>query len=205
MNPTPTPGKPAKFTAPSPFLEKHHAYRIQKRRRHRQGQCLFRRQGGESHLVVHGRFEKNAGPHLSRRIPVHELAENSTFEEVVFLLWNRRLPKAQELEDFKKKLAAERKVSDPILSMLREFPKKSHPMGVLRTMTSVLGLFDPEGDNIDGLGNQRKAIRLTAAFPILIAAFHRLREGKNPVAPDPALSHAANFLFMIHGKPPEKG
>ncbi len=139
-----------------------------------------------------------------RGIAIHELSENSSFEEVAYLLWNGKFPTAAELENFKKTLAEKRYVSEDILSVLKGFPTNAHPMAVLRTMTSVLGLFDPEADNIDIESNRRKAVRLTASLPTVIAAFYRLREGKAPIAPDLKLSHAADFLYMMHGKAPEK-
>ncbi len=139
-----------------------------------------------------------------RGIPIRELTENSIFEEIVYLLWNGKLPTVSELENFKKTLAKNRRVADEILSILKTIPVKAHPMAVLRTMASMVGLFDPEADQMDAESNRRKAFRLTASFPTLIAAFYRLREGKTPIPPDPKLSHAADFLYMMHGKPPEK-
>ncbi len=139
-----------------------------------------------------------------RGIAIHELTENSSFEEVAYLLWKGKFPTAEELENFKKTLAEKRYVSEDILSVLKGFPTNAHPMAVLRTMTSVLGLFDPEADKSDIESNRRKAVRLTASLPTVIAAFYRLREGKDPIAPDLKLSHAADFLYMMHGKPPEK-
>jgi len=139
-----------------------------------------------------------------RGIPIHELTENSNFEEVTFLLWNGRLPTAAQMGEFKKALAEKRAISNEVIQMLKTFPPSAHPMAVLRTMVSVLGLFDPEADRLDLESNHRKALRLTAAFPTLIAAFYRLREKKPLIAPDPKLSQAADFLFMMHGKPPEK-
>ncbi|HXV28552.1 MAG TPA: citrate/2-methylcitrate synthase [bacterium] len=139
-----------------------------------------------------------------RGIPVKELTEKSCFEEVVYLLWNGKFPTASELAGFKKILAEKRQVSPEILAILKAFPLKAHPMAVLRTMTSVVGLFDPEADKMDHDSNRRKAIRLTASLPTVIAVFYRLREGKALISPDPKLSHAADFLYMMHGKPPEK-
>ena len=139
-----------------------------------------------------------------RGIPIHELAENSSYEETVFLLWNGKLPAAAELADFKRKLATYRPLSANVLDFLKAFPKKAHPMSALRSAVSLLGLFDPDVEKIDTESSERQAFRLTAVFPTLIAAFHRLRLGKDPLAPDKKLSHAANFLYMMHGNPPEK-
>ena len=90
------------------------------------------------------------------------------------------------------------------MTLLQEFPKKAHPMAVLRTAVSALGLLDPAAEQIDAVNLREKALRLTAAFPEIIAAFHRIREGKKIVAPDKKLSHAANFYYMMQGKEPEK-
>ncbi len=139
-----------------------------------------------------------------RGIPIHELTEKSRYEEVVFLLWNGRLPLAAELAEFQKTLARSRRVEEGIFSFLKTVPKKAHPMGVLRTMVSSLGILDPDGDKIDLETTRRQALRLTAVFPTIIAAFYRMRDGKTPIGPDAKLSHAANFLTMMHGKAPEK-
>lgn len=139
---------------------------------------------------------------LYRGIPVQEFVGQSTFEEVVYLLWFGRLPFAPELKEFRRKLAAERPVPAEILSLVREFPKKAHPMAVLRTMASALGLWDKNADTFDPDENQKKALRLTAKFPTLIAAFHRYRLGKKFVSPDRRLSHAGNFLYMMTGEKP---
>jgi len=137
-----------------------------------------------------------------RGIQVGELAAQSTFEETVYLLWNGRFPKAAELETFKVQLAGARTVPAGLLTLLRSFPKDAHPMAWLRTAASLLSLFDPEADDRSLEANQRKALRLTASFPTLIAAQHRLRKGQEFIAPDPKLSHAANFLYMMHGAVP---
>jgi len=140
---------------------------------------------------------------LYRGIPVHELVEGSHFEEVVYLLWNDQLPHADELKSFKNELIKHRTVEPEVLEILKTFPKKAHPMGVLRTAVSLLGLYDPQADQVDLENNRRKAFRLTAAFPTLIALFHRYRKNQEPIAPDPKLSHAANFYYMMQGKKPE--
>lgn len=137
-----------------------------------------------------------------RGIPIQELAESSCYEETVYLLWNGKLPCQGELDAFRRQLAGERKVPDEGLEVLKKLPKTAHPMAVLRTMVSVMGLLDPEAENRDLESNRRKALKLTAAMPTLIAAFYRLREGQAIVMPREELSHAANFLFMMHGQEP---
>lgn len=141
---------------------------------------------------------------LYRGIPVHEFTENSTYEETVFFLWNGKFPTDTELKDFKAKLASFRKVPKEILALVQQMPKKAHPMGVLRTLASAMALYDQDADNIDLETTKRQAFLLTGAFPTLVAAFHRYREGKAFIEPDTQLSHSANFLYMMHGKAPEK-
>jgi citrate synthase len=141
---------------------------------------------------------------LYRGIPVGELTAQSTYEETVYFLWNGKFPTASELDQFEKALTAERLVSGDILNLIKSFPEKAQPMGVLRTMVSLLALFDPSADKTDPVNLHRIAARLTAVFPTLISAFHRFRQGKDPIAPDPGLSHSSNFLYMMNGKKPEK-
>src|SRR5229473_1145769 len=137
-----------------------------------------------------------------RGIDIHDLADHSTFEETCYLLWNGRLPKAQELEQCRKDLASERKLDPAIIRMLRQFPQNAPPMEVLRTTVSALSLYDPDEKNNDHEANVRKSRRLTSQIAMIVAAFDRLRKGKEVVAPDLALSHAANFLLMLNGEKP---
>ncbi|WP_062355173.1 citrate synthase [Bacillus kwashiorkori] len=135
---------------------------------------------------------------------IDDLAENSSFEEVVYLLWNRRLPNTLELEDLKIQLAANASVPEEVLNHFKTFPiDKVHPMAALRTAVSYLGLFDEEADNATDEANLRKAIRLQAKMPTLVAAFARIRKGLEPVAPRKDLGVAANFLYMLTGEEPD--
>ncbi|MCB9799941.1 MAG: citrate synthase [Candidatus Omnitrophica bacterium] len=138
-----------------------------------------------------------------RGISIHELAQQSNFAETIYLLWNGKLPSAEELLNFQKEIAAERPVQKEVLEVLKCIPLSAHPMAVLRTMTSVLGTFDSEADARDPEANRRKAIRLVAKFPTLIAAFYRLREGKEIVAPQQSLSLAEDFYYMMQGRQPD--
>lgn len=133
---------------------------------------------------------------------IHDLAANSTFEEVVYLLWHGRLPKRQELEDLQFHLASNRSLSSDILGILKTLPPPQHPMETLRTIVSALSLYDPEAEDMSVEANRRKAMRLTAQMGTLVAAFGRVREGKDPIPPDPKLNHAANFLYMLQGAGP---
>ena len=133
-------------------------------------------------------------------IPIQELIAHSTFEEVTFLLFFRKLPTASELEKFSKELASLRTIPDEILNFLSEFPRSAHPVAMLRTMVSALGLFDPQADANSPEANLQKAKRLVAVLPSLVAAFHRIRGRQKIVHPKKVLSMAENFLLMLHGK-----
>ncbi|HXH68889.1 MAG TPA: citrate synthase [Pyrinomonadaceae bacterium] len=134
---------------------------------------------------------------------IHDLAENSTFEETIFLLWNGRLPQARELEDLKKEFQANYEVPTEVLEMMRTFPKDANPMDVLRTNISALGFYDKEGHATDRENAVRTAIKLTAQIGTLVAAWERIRNDKDIVVPDKSLSIAENFLYMFQGKKPE--
>ncbi len=137
-------------------------------------------------------------------INIHDLAENACFEEVAYLLWFGRLPTRSELDELKARLAVRREMPTPVKMMLPNFPKQATPMEVLRTATAALSMFDPAADDTKSPeGNMEKALRLTAVFPTILAAFDRARDGLEPIPPDPELGHAANFLYMLHGVKPD--
>src|SRR6059058_6155988 len=135
-------------------------------------------------------------------IDIHELAEKSTFEETCYLLWHGKLPSENELKELCERLGAERKLDPAIITFLREVPKDAAPMDVLRTAVSALGLYDRDRSNNDHNANVSKAIRLTSQIAMIVAAYDRIRKGKNVVEPDPKLSHAANFLLLLNGERP---
>ena len=137
-------------------------------------------------------------------IDIHELADNSTFEEVCYLLWFGRLPKVDELKDLHQRLAAERKLDPGIITLLKNAPKHATPMEVLRTAVSALSFYDADANKGDHDANVRKAIRLTSQIAMIVAAYDRIRKGKDIVTPDPSLSHAANFLLLLNGEKPSK-
>ncbi len=134
---------------------------------------------------------------------IHDLAENSTFEEVIYLLWNGRLPKKDELEDLKKQFQENCEVPTEVLEMMKTFPKDANPMDVLRTSVSALGFYDSEGHATDRETAVKTAVKLTAQIGTLVAAWERVRSGKEVIAPDKSLSIAENFLYMFQGKKPE--
>jgi citrate synthase len=132
---------------------------------------------------------------------IHDLARLTTFEEVCHLLWHGRLPNRAELGDLQSHLAAARLLPEPVLRLLRQIPA-TDGMDVLRTMTSVLGHHDSDASDNSAAANYRKAVRLTAQIASLVTTYGRLQAGGGPIQPDPALGHAANFLYMLTGKRP---
>jgi len=131
---------------------------------------------------------------------IHDLADHATFEEVVFLLWRGKLPTVSELTAFKAELTAEYAVPDGVLAILRDFPKSAVAMDALRTGISALGMYDPDTGNNTEAANLRKALRLQAKIPTIVAAIERLSKGLEPVAPRTDLGLAANFLYMLNGE-----
>src|SRR5258708_4383600 len=137
-------------------------------------------------------------------IDIHELAENSNFEETCFLLWHGRLPNAAELKELRQCLGAERKLDPAIIDFLRGVPKGALPMDVLRSAVSAIGLYDSDRARNTHDANVGKAIRLTSQIAMIVAAFDRVRKGKSVVEPDPSLSHAASFLLLLNGEKPSE-
>lgn len=137
-----------------------------------------------------------------RGIDIHDLAQHSTFEETCYLLWNGRLPKRQELDQCRRGLAAERQLDPGVISLMRQLPRGATPMEVLRTAVSALSFYDPDDKLNDHEANIRKSRRLTSQIAMIVAAYDRIRKGRGVVPPDPALSHAANFLLMLNGEKP---
>jgi citrate synthase len=137
-----------------------------------------------------------------RGYDINDLATNSTFEETVDLLWYGVLPTRELLEKLTRKFAAARPLPDSVLGAMRLFPQKATPMDVLRTVVSQLGLYDPDETDNSVSANVRKSIRLTAQMPTIVAAWHNLSKGREPIPPRTDLSHAANFLYMLEGKEP---
>jgi len=131
---------------------------------------------------------------------IDDLARNTTFEEVCYLLWNGELPNREQLQGLKDELQANAGLSDEMLAVLRTLPADADPMAALRTAVSALGTFDPNADDISAAEVRRKALYLTAVTPTLVAAYDRLRNGKEPLQPKAGNSFAANFLYMLNGE-----
>ncbi len=134
---------------------------------------------------------------------IHDLAEHSTFEEVIFLLWNGRLPKQDELADLKAQFGANSGVPAEVIEMMKTFPKDASPMDVLRTSVSALGFYDKAAHGTDRDTAVKTAVKLTAQMGTIVAAWERIRTGNEIVAPDPSMSIAENFLYMLRGKKAE--
>jgi citrate synthase len=132
-----------------------------------------------------------------RGINVNELVTNAIYEEVAFLLLHDHLPSRNELADFNARLVANRWLPAPLYDLLRQLPRDTVPMEALRTAVSALSFYDPEIEDISIEATQRKAVRLISQFPTICAAYQRIREGKEPIAPTARLSHAANTLHML--------
>lgn len=134
---------------------------------------------------------------------IHDLAVNSNFEEVAYLLWYRALPSKASFDRFSAALAQRRELPAPLLALLKELPPQAVPMDVLRTAVSALGLFDPAVKDMSPAATLEKAMRLTAMFPTILAAYHRIGQDREPLAPRPDLNTAANFLYMMFGADPD--
>jgi citrate synthase len=131
---------------------------------------------------------------------IHDLVRAS-FEECCYLLWHGRLPNRAELGDLQSQLAAARPVTETMLRLMKQLPA-SDGMDTLRTLISALGQYDPEAADNSQQANYRKAVRLTAQMASIVATYGRLQAGGGPIQPDPALGHAANFLYMLKGERP---
>jgi 2-methylcitrate synthase len=149
-------------------------------------------------------IDGHEGRLVYRGYDVNDLVQQSSFEEVAYLLWYGALPSRKELEAHVKALSAtaNRRLPPKLVSILRALPRKATPMEVLRTGVSALSMFDPDAADNSREATLRKAVRLTAQMPTLVAAWERVRRGKPPVTPNPRLSLAANFLYMMSGKKP---
>ena len=133
---------------------------------------------------------------------IHTLADNAKFEEVIFLLWNGRLPRREELSRLKSDLVAHRAIPKPVQDFLGSVGK-AEPMDVLRTAVSMLSLHDPQARDASPEANAQKAVKLMAQTPTIVSTFDRLRNGRPVIEGDPNLSFAANFLYTLTGKRPD--
>jgi 2-methylcitrate synthase len=137
-----------------------------------------------------------------RGYPVQELAEHCSFEEVAWLIWHGELPNADQLKAFEAVMARERGLTEALLQVIQNSPRSAHPMDVLRTAVSFLGMEDPDPARDDPETNMRRAILVTAKIPTMIAAFHRLRKNQEFLPPREDLGCVANFFHMVFGEVP---
>lgn len=150
-----------------------------------------------------------AGKLVVGGFPIEALAPNASFEETLFLLWHDRLPVASELADVRTRLAEAGRLPIETIELLRAVAREKHsPMDALRMGLATLGLHDPDVNAVelqaaDASTNQRRALAVVGAVPAVVGAYHRLCADLPPVSPDPTLSHAANYLYMLFGEVPE--
>ncbi|MFH1981641.1 MAG: citrate/2-methylcitrate synthase [Pseudomonadota bacterium] len=144
-----------------------------------------------------------AGKLIYRGYLAKDLAKSASFEEIVFLLFYEKLPTADELISFRNDLASQRAIPQAIVDMMKLMPADAMPMDVLQACVCILAQFDPDTGDTTREGALRMANRLVARLATVLAAWERIRNGKEPVAPDASLSHAANFLYMLTGNMPE--
>jgi citrate synthase len=147
-------------------------------------------------------IDGNEGLLSYRGYNIHDLATHCSFEEVIYLLWFGKLPKQAEVDELKAQLNANAAAPAQLLEMIKAFPQGAVPMTALRTALSALAFYDPDTGDNSMEANHRKALRLMAQTPTLVAAFDNIRHGREPLAPRTDLSFAANFLYMLTGKEP---
>ncbi|MFB6165098.1 MAG: citrate synthase, partial [Haloarculaceae archaeon] len=146
------------------------------------------------------------GKLIYRGYSIDDLARQASFEEVLYLLWHGQLPTSEELADFEDSMRTERHLDDEVLELIRNLAAADEePMAALRTAVSSLSAYDPDADAepTDREANLRKGRRITAKIPTIVAAFTRLRDGNDAVAPREDLGHAENFLYMLNGEAPD--
>lgn len=148
------------------------------------------------------RIDGQGGELIYRGYDIRELADKASFEEVAYLLWHDDLPDQAQLDAFHAELAPNFTVPEPIFDAFRSMPASTHPMHAMRTAVSLLGAFDEDAEGVDDANVHRIGLKLLAQFATFTAAYARIREGKEVIAPDPELSVAANFLYMLNGERP---
>jgi citrate synthase len=151
-------------------------------------------------------IDGDIGRLIYRGYPIEELARQASYEETLYLLWHGELPDSEQLASFAEEMVAARQLSDGVLEIVRNLAEADEePMAAIRTITSALAAYDPDADAdvTNAEANDRKSRRITAKMPTALAAFNRIRNGKEPVEPRDDLDHAANFLYMLNGEEPD--
>jgi citrate synthase len=149
------------------------------------------------------KVDGQAGRLIYRGYEIRDLAEHCTFEEAAYLIWHGDLPTRGQLDDLARALAAHRPLSERMHHVISELPASAPPMSLLRTCVSVLGLSDPRAESREARVQHEISEELEAQVASIVASVHRIRRGLAPVRPEPGLSHAANFLYMLSGKRPD--
>ncbi|MCT1401672.1 citrate synthase [Paenibacillus sp. p3-SID867] len=139
-----------------------------------------------------------------RGYDIDDLAEHASFEEVAYLLWFGKLPNAEELKSLQQDLSDYAAIPGELIQQIKLYPKDTNTMAALRSAVSALALYDAEGDDMSRESNEKKAVKLQAQLPTIIAAIARVRQGKEPVAPKASVSIAENFLYMLRGEDPDQ-
>lgn len=145
-----------------------------------------------------------AGRLIYRGYLIQDLAENATFEEVCHLLLYEKLPEEDELQDFKARLVAERDIPVELIAALKTRPKDAMPMDILQSSVAMLAHHDPDLQDTSRDSLLQKALKLIAKLSTILAAWDRIRNNNEPLAPNPQLDHAANFLYMLNGTVPDE-
>jgi len=139
-----------------------------------------------------------AGRLIYRGYDIHDLVHATSFEEIAYLLWSGRLPTRSERQELHSRLVRERELPEGVLTTLRTLPSTTTPMDMLRTVVSAWGIYS----GVQGTPAVDQAIALTACFPLILATFHRLRQGLEPLSPRADLGHTANYLYLLTGQLP---
>ncbi|MGQ0570067.1 MAG: citrate/2-methylcitrate synthase [Armatimonadota bacterium] len=139
-----------------------------------------------------------------RGYDIADLSAGVTYEEVTDLLWTGEFPRRRDREQITRELTEQRRAPEPVLEAMRQYPRSAHPLEALRAALSVHVMHDPDTRDHSPQANRRKSVRLTAQMATLVAAWARIRDGKPVIPPDPALSHAGNFLWMLRGEAPDR-
>jgi len=157
---------------------------------------------GETHV---GEVDGTTCELIYRGYHIDELVGRTSYEEVAYLLLFGELPTAQEFKEWKDQLVTQRALASDLLNFMQTIPTDVNPMAVLRTVISLIALYDPKADDETIPAVRQKAIRVMAKMPTIVAVFDRLRNKQPIVPPRDDLNHAANFLYMLHGKMPAEG
>lgn len=134
---------------------------------------------------------------------IEDLAAHSTFEEVIYLLWHGRLPKQTELDSLAHEIRSQYALPAEVLDLMHRLPTAVHPMEYVRTVIAILALYDPDRTDNSRAANLRKATRLVARLPAIVAGFERLRQGNEPLPPKPGQDLASSFLYLLNGRDPD--